>query len=305
MILSDRERNGLSSTAFFRFRLIPAFECDRIDIGDFMLIDTHVHIGAILDFEMREEDVIYSMNRYGVDFSLVSGVNAAEFDHNGQRIPDGLQTPQNQVFERTLRFARRYPDRIGVTPWMKLYAETPDDGFIRLLEENRELVYGLKLHPFHSRVAPDDPRAEAVYEIARKYHLPVVSHTGGCEEARSVHLYNAALKHPDINFVMVHMDLGSDNSEAIELLGKADNLYGDTTWVPVKSTLKAIERWGSGKILFGSDNPIDGADTYLHNKTGDRSLYQEYFNEFRAMICPEDYDNIMYRNAARLFRIDL
>lgn len=268
-----------------------------------MLIDTHVHIGKVLDFEMSEEDVIGSMDRYGIDFSLVSDVNAVEFDHIGRPIPKAWQTSQNEVFERTLRFARRYPDRIGVMPWMKLYAETPDDEFIRLLEENRHLVYGIKLHPFHSRVAPDDPRAEAVYDIARRYRLPVVSHTGGCEEARSIHLYNAAIAHPDISFVMVHMDLGTDNSEAIELLGKADNLYGDTTWVPLKSTLKAIERWGSGKLLFGSDNPIDGPDTYLHNKTGDRSLYQEYFNEFRAMISPEDYDNIMYRNAVRLFGI--
>ena len=283
--------------------MIPIAVYDRIGSGDFMLIDTHVHIGKVLDFEMSEEDVIYSMNRYGVDFSLVSSVEAVEFDHVGRAIPKALQTSQNEAFKRTLAFARRYPDRIGVTPWMKLYAETPDDEFIRLLEENRELVYGIKLHPFHSRVAPDDPRAEKVYEIAEKYDLPVVSHTGGCEEARSVHLYNAAIKHPEINFVMVHMDLGTDNHEAIELLGKADNLYGDTTWVPVKSTLKAIERWGSGKLLFGSDNPIDGADTYLHNKTGDRSLYQEYFNEFRAMISPEDYDNIMYRNAVRLFGI--
>ena len=271
--------------------------------GDLMLIDTHVHIGKILEFEMSEDDVIGSMERYGVDFSLVSNIESVEFDHRGQLLPQELQTPQNKAFEKTLAFARRNPDRIGAMPWMKLFSETPDKEFIRLLEENREHVYGIKLHPFHSRVAPDDPRTEVVYDIARRYRLPVVSHTGGCEQARSVHLLNAALAHPDIDFVMVHMDLGSDNSEAIAHLGQADNLYGDTTWVPVKSTLCAVERWGSGKILFGSDNPIDGIDTYLHNKTGDRSLYQEYFNELRAMLSPEDYNNIMYRNAARLFHI--
>lgn len=274
-----------------------------INSGDAMLIDTHVHIGKMIGFEMSEDDVIDSMDRYGVDFSLVSDIEAAEFDHTGRLIPDALQVSQNDAFAKALDFARRYPDRIGVMPWMKLYTETPDQTFIRLLEENRQLVYGIKLHPYHSRVAPDDPKAEAVYEIARQYHLPVVSHTGGCEEARSARLLNAALAHPDIDFVMVHMDLGTDNAEAIEHLGQADNLYGDTTWVPVKSTLRAVERWGSGKILFGSDNPIDGPDTYLHNKTGDRSLYQEYFNELRAMISPQDYDNIMYRNAMRLFKI--
>ena len=87
------------------------------------------------------------------------------------------------------------------------------------------------------------------------------------------------------------------------MLGRLPNLYGDTTWVPVKSTVQAIEKWGSEKILFGSDNPIDGKDTYLHNRTGDRSLYQEYFHEFRERVCEEDYDNVMYKSAQRLFGI--
>ena len=252
---------------------------------------------------MKPEEVLYSMDRYGIDFSLVSDIGAAEVDHMGQPVPRELQKSQNECFLNVLQFAQQYPERIGVMPWMRPLNEQPDDEFIRILERNRSLVYGIKLHPFHSRVAPDDPRLESVYEIARAYHLPVVSHTGGCEEARSLRLYNAAVKHPDISFVMVHMDLGTDNSEAIDLLGEADNLYGDTTWVPVHSTIRAVERWGSGKILFGSDNPIDGRDTYRYNRTHDRSLYQEYFYELRAFISPEDYDNIMYRNAARLFGI--
>ena len=279
--------------------------CDILILVMIMIIDTHVHIGKTLDFDLSPEDVLYSMERYGIDFSLVSCIEAAEFDHLGDPIPPELQKPQNEVFRKILDFAAKYPERIGALIWLKPASEMPDDEFIRLLEENRELIYGLKLHPFHSRVAPDDPVMEPIYEIAEKYKLPVVSHTGGCEEARSVHLYNAAVDHPDIDFVMVHMDLGTDNSEAIDLLGKADNLYGDTTWVPVRSTLRASNRWGSGRIMFGSDNPIDGKDTYLRNRFGDRSLYQEYFYELRAVMNPWAYDNIMYRNAARVFGIKL
>lgn len=269
-----------------------------------MIIDTHVHIGKALDFELTPEDVLYSMDRYEIDFSLVSDIEAAEYDGQGNPVPESFIKPQNQIFRETLDFAVRYPERIGVLPWLRISSELPDKEFIELLEKHRSLVYGFKFHPFHSRTAPDDPKLEPIYELAEKYSLPVVSHTGGCEEARSVHLYKAAIKHPKVKFIMVHMDLGTDNSEAIELLGRTDNLYGDTTWVPVKSTLKAIERWGSGKILFGSDNPIDGRDTYLHNRTGDRSLYQEYFHELRAVLSPWDYDNIMYRNAARVFNIE-
>lgn len=75
--------------------------------------------------------------------------------------------------------------------------------------------------------------------------------------------------------------------------------------MPIESTLKAIQKWGSEKILFGSDNPIDGKDTYLHNPKGDRSLYQQYFNEFKTMVNKADYDNIMYKNAERLFGIKI
>lgn len=268
-----------------------------------MIIDTHVHIGTMIGFDMRPEDVLYSMDRYGIGFSLVSDIEAAEYDHRGVPVPPALCRPQNEIFRDTLRFAAAHPERIGAAPWLRIGAELPDEGFVRLLKENRELVYAFKFHPFHSRRAPDDPALEPVYRLAAEYDLPIVSHTGGCEEARSVHLYNAAKAHPELRFVMVHMDLGTDNRAALDLLGRLPNLYGDTTWVPVSTTLEAIRRWGSEKMLFGSDNPVDGKDTYLHNRTGDRSLYQQYFHEFRDMVGADDYENVMYRNAVRVFNI--
>ncbi len=268
-----------------------------------MIIDTHAHIGRLIGFNMPPKNLLYSMDRYGIDFSLVSNIEAAEFDHKGRRLPFFLRKSQNKLLRETLAFAGENADRIGVLPWMRIYSETPDEEFLRLIEENRALVYGLKLHPFHSRVAPDDKRLEPVYAVARRFGLPVVSHTGGCEEARSVHIYNAAKQNPDISFVMVHMDLGTDNREAFGLLGKLPNLYGDTTWVPLKTTVEAIRRCGMDKMLFGTDNPIDGKDTLLHNKTGDRSLYQEYFGELKTLLTQEEYDCLMYKNAARLFGI--
>ena len=268
-----------------------------------MIIDTHAHIGSILDFNMTTEQLLYSMERYGIDFTLFSHIGAVECDHMGNPVPDFLQRPQNELLIEALNEAKKAPDKLGVLPWLKIRQELPDADFIRLLRENRELIYGLKLHPFHSRVAPDDVRLEPIYRLAAEFGLPVVSHTGGCPEAMSVHLFNAAKAHPETDFVMVHMDLGTDNSAALELLGELPNLYGDTTWVPVATTVEAIRRYGSRKMLFGTDNPIDGPDTLLHNRTGDRSLYQQYFNELRDMISPEEYDDLMFYNAQRVFGI--
>lgn len=270
-----------------------------------MIIDTHAHIGKVLNFNMKAHQIADSMERAGIDFTLVSNIEAVEYDHKGRKIPRILQKPQNKVLRKTIEILRPYSDKMGILIWMKSASEQPDAAFEAMLEENRDIIYGFKLHPFHSRVAPDEERMEPVYELARRYALPIVSHTGGCEQARSVHLFRAAQKHPELNFVMVHMDLGTDNSEAISLLPQLDNLYGDTTWVSVESTLKAIQAAGSEKLLFGTDNPIDGPETLWHNKFGERSLYQAYFHELKDSISERDYDNIMYKNAEKLFRIDL
>lgn len=268
-----------------------------------MIVDSHVHIGTIMNFNMTEEQVLYSMQKYRISFSLVSNIECAENDHNMKPIPEYLQKPQTLVLENTLRFASAHTEQIGVLAWLKIRTEQPDNSFHNLIAEYRHMIYGFKLHPFHSQTAPDDDKLEAYYRIAAEYELPIVSHTGGCDEASSRRLYNAAKKHPELNFVMVHMDLGTDNKTALEILGTLPNIYGDTTWVPVFTTVEAVRRYGSEKMLFGSDNPVDGEDTYLHDRKGNRSLYQQYFNEFQTMISQEDYDNIMYKNAIRLFGI--
>jgi len=268
-----------------------------------MIIDTHTHIGTILDYDMHLEQLLRSMTAHFIDFSLVSNIEAVETDPQGNPLPPELTKPQNQLLRETLDTVRPHADKLGVLPWMRVYCEMPDAEFRSILEQNRRLIYGLKLHPFHSRTAPDDPCMEPVYRLAAEYDLPIVSHTGGCKEAMSPRLYNAAKHHPELNFVMVHMDLGTDNATALDMLGKLPNLYGDTTWVPIHTTVEAIRRYGSKKMLFGTDNPIDGDNTLLSNPSGCRSLYQEYFHELRNMISPEAYDDLMYKNAQRIFKL--
>ncbi len=55
-----------------------------------MIIDTHAHIGKMLIFDMPEEDLLYSIEKYGIDFSLVSNIEGSEFDEHGKPVPDFL-----------------------------------------------------------------------------------------------------------------------------------------------------------------------------------------------------------------------
>lgn len=266
-----------------------------------MIIDTHTHIGDQFDFIMTEEMVLEAMEKYGVDYALVSNADAVEVDHVQNLIPKQEQISQEDNLKRVLAFAREHEDKIGVGVWVKPLTEVLTPELEALIEKNRDIIYALKLHPFHSKISPMDEKVKPYLELAKKYKLPVVSHTGGCEEASPIHMYEAAKAYPEIPFVMVHMGLGSDNKEALELLGKADNLYGDTAWVPMETTIEAIRRYGSKKMIFGSDMPIDGVDTYFCNGKGERSLYQDYFHILPEKVTEDEYKDLMYRNAIELF----
>lgn len=269
-----------------------------------MIIDTHLHVGGeAVGFQMNEQMVIEAMEKYHIDYGLVSSGDAAEMTHQQVLLPDTVQKTQEDALKRVLKFARRYPDKIGASVWVKPYLQGVTKELEELIADNLDVIYAIKLHPFHSNTAPTDQKILPYLSLAEKYGLAVVSHTGGCEAASPKHLYEAAKLFPKVPFVMVHMGLGTDNKEALDLLGKADNLYGDTTWVPMSTTIEAIHRYGSKKMIFGSDTPIDGVDTYLCNPKGDRSIYQDYFQLLEEKIGKEAYEDLMYKNAVRIFKL--
>lgn len=268
------------------------------------IIDAHTHIGGEkVGFHMTEAMVLEMIEKYHIDYAIVSNGDAAEMNHQRQLLPEKLQVTQEDALKRTLKFAKKYPDRIGVAVWVKPYLQGVTKELKQLICDNLGLIKAIKLHPFHSNISPVDERVLPYLQLASEYQLPVVSHTGGCEAASPVHLYEAATQFQNIPFVMVHMGLGTDNQDALDLLGKQDNLYGDTTWVPMQTTMEAIRRYGSKKMLFGSDAPIDGIDTYQCNPKGERSLYQDYFHVLPQKISPEAYEDLMWRNAKEMFRI--
>lgn len=268
-----------------------------------MFIDTHVHSGSMLNFNMPEETVLKAMDKYNIDIAIVSNCQATECDHKQNLLPQEVQIPQIVCAQNTIKFARENPGKIFSAIWVKPQQETVDEQLENLIKDNLDIIKAIKIHSYHSAVQFDGKRVEPYLQLAEKYNLPVICHTGNSDTDCVERVYNAAKKFKNVNFVMAHMGLGTDNSQAMKLIKKLPNLYGDTTWVPMENTIKFVKKIGSHKIMFGSDMPIDGVDTYAKNPFGQPSMYQDYFNQLPNLISKEDYENIMWKTAVYLFKL--
>ncbi len=175
-----------------------------------MIIDSHTHFGTMDKFNMPAKLLLKSMEKYKIDYSIVSNIESTEFTCELEPIPKKFPSRQLAANEKTLSLLKKYPA---------------------------------------------------------------------------------------INFVMVHMGLGTDNKKAIDYIAQLDNLYGDTSWVSLESTLRAVEKCGSHKILFGTDSPIDGIDTY--------EKYLELIEGLRKKLPTKDFENLMFHNAIKLFKLEL
>lgn len=268
-----------------------------------MIIDSHVHFGKSINFEMKKEDVLYAMEKYNISKVLASNAQSAECDHNQVILPQDQQVSMLDSTKDAIEFARQNPEKIYIAVWVKPKQEEPSKEFIDLIKNNLDIVKAIKVHPFHSAEPFNSPKVQAYIELAQKLKLPVITHTADDDCSHCQKVYEMALKFPKVKFVMAHLGLGTDNSEAIELCSKAPNLYGDTAWVPIEKTVEFIRKNGSKKLLFGSDMPIDGKDTYSKNGFGQDSMYIPYFKNLEQYLSKTDIENLMFKNAQKLFNI--
>ncbi len=269
------------------------------------MIDTHVHVGGeTAGFVMNEEMVLQSMEKYKIDISIVSNGDSVEYGEDFIKLPEEMQISQEETLARVIKFCRKNPGKIYGGFWCKPNHEVLTETIDKMIADNRDVIVALKVHPTLSNLSFSDEKMHPYLKLAQKYDLPVIVHTANDKVASPMRVYEMACHYPKIKFIMAHMGLGTDNKLAVELMEKATNLYADTTWVPVETTLEVIRKFGSERVMFGSDNPIDGVDTYFCNPWGEPSVYRQYFGSLKEMISLEDYENLMDKTARKVFGID-
>lgn len=260
------------------------------------IIDAHAHIGSWPTIKKTEKNILESNRKYGISFCIVSDCDCSE-------IPSFDAFPPHKVtavtgLKTTLRFVKAHPDILGAAVWVNPRGEKVSEELRTLIKKNRKYIYAMKFHPFESHLKASSPKFQPYIELAKEFSLPILVHTADDKYSDIAFLEVAAKKNPDVIFIAAHMQLCSDNKAALEALKHCPNLYGDTAWVKMNIAKKTLVKIGEDRIMFGTDNPIDGIDT-LGNP-----MYQSYFKN-KVKLPRKLYENLMYRNAIKIYGITL
>jgi len=270
-----------------------------------MLIDCHVHLNNYYTQEGEtarptEENVqrlFETMAANGVDHSVVLTSYKVNVDRPS--------------VEHVLEILAKDP-RTTVIEGLRWRGESRSDLF-HMEERIRDgLVKGIKLYPGYDKYPINDPSLESVFRLAGKYDVPVMIHCGDTfardAKVRMAHpllVDDVAVDYPDVRFVICH--LGNPwFQDTAEVLYKNDNVYADMSGLILGDFTYEFERYlvtrvkdmiaymgePGRQLMYGSDWPLVEMGPYV------KFLDSLEFDD-------ESWENIAWRTAATLFRIDV
>lgn len=138
------------------------------------------------------------------------------------------------------------------------------------------------------RVAPSEEPALSALEAVAKLGVPLMLHSydGGVEAARIAELF------PEMIVVAYHTG-GLRWRECLERVERHDNVYVEISSSVAEQGMveEAVQRLGSGRVIYGTDLPYMDPAVSLSKILG-------------ARLCGEEVEDVLYRNAERLGLVD-
>lgn len=257
------------------------------------IIDSHVHVGKYCEWDCSPDILMDCMRGFGVSMGIVSDLGGIEYDNAFNPI----STSQNQLQLNTglINKISGYGKTCKALFWIRPYAEAANRELEEYLVKNRNWFVGLKVHPRGANVKFSGENYYSYLELCRKLSLPICVHTENDGFSNIEYVRRVADQYPGVNFVAVHMGFRTDRKEAIRHIKECPNLYGDTTLVSINEVINAIQMCGDKKILFGSDAPVFGPESY------DR--YNDFEEKLRQKYSDAVLNNLFSQNAKRIFHL--
>lgn len=239
-------------------------------IRDFKKIDAHAHVGYFggwCDVGVTPEEMIAQMDLYNIEKTVISTYPIGE----------------------SIEAVDKYPDRLIGAAWIN-----PCEA--GCIEQARDAVENhgfkaIKLHPLLNAYVANDPCVFPVAELAGELDIPLMIHTGHPPFSLPWSVAQLAELYPDVKMVMVHMGHGNGIyiQAAIDLAKKYDNLYLETSGMPMHTKIKeAYETVGSDRVMWGTDMPFHHptveAQRTLVSGLEDDQLKDVFYNNVKALL---------------------
>jgi predicted TIM-barrel fold metal-dependent hydrolase len=206
-----------------------------------MIIDGHVTIGQNREVALDLEQLLATMDRFGIDRALVAPPERMIPVHN------------REGNELTIAVAQRSDNRVlayaVATPWLGREA-------IDVLARARDAgARALRLDPPLQGFDLLDGLADPLLEFAVESDWPVYVRTGTPPHALPLQLAALAARFPAASFIMGRSgatDFGQDGPAALEV---APNLYADSAHISWPVALATREGYAA-RVVFTSDAPF-------------------------------------------------
>ncbi|WP_223701952.1 amidohydrolase family protein [Sutcliffiella deserti] len=274
------------------------------------IIDAHVHfsrIGSFQDTATRLSHLSYTYEGLLKEWKenhVVGGVamGVTETIHNGfpdyqSETPMGLDL--SEAIPRNLIYC------VGINPF-KMNEEN-----IRMLEEDiqKPNVAGMKIYLGYYPFYAYDEVYKPVYQLATKYNVPVVFHTGDTYSERGLLKYShpltldeVAVAHREVTFVMAHFG-DPWVLDGAEVVYKNRNMFADLSGLIV-GTEEEIDRHKRSRFLNHLLHALDYCDHYekLMFGTDWPLVGVKAYSNFIKEIIPETFHQaVFYDTAIKVF----
>lgn len=282
------------------------------------IIDVHFHFSKCDSFDdiaktAGHENSAAHLREVFEQEGIVLGIAMGEL--GGPRI-EGVCTPHTPNLCGTVVPGKPYPHPRAVAYCAgvesgEIVRETTERS-LEIFSEHlrmRECV-GLKLYPGYNAVSINDPRHDPYYELAERFDVPVVFHTGELSGhhgllkfSHPLNVDEVASRFPGVRFVMAHCG-NPWIVDAVAVAAKNPNVYLDLSglaegnFVPdefmdhYRGHLEHIRTWLTylndwDKVMYGSDWPLVNIPAYL--------------KVIRSLIPEKYHEKVFFENACAVF----
>ncbi|MGW9557860.1 amidohydrolase family protein [Nocardiopsis sp. NPDC055551] len=242
------------------------------------IFDAHAHLAPVPG---ATERLPATMDSCGIDRTIVMAGGVVDPDVLSRQIAQGGQRLNDADNETVLSAAKTARGRL-----IPLFFANPHGGAAPY-REAASGFRGLKLAPGVHGVALDDPRTEALVEVAAQVGHHVYLHCLGRPGFGVADLVRLAGRFPGTVFVLGHAGGGDMDLHGIDQIAPDPDILLETSGGYTAVIRAALERLGPDRVLFGSEYPLQHPEAELV--------------EYRLLGLPEDVSRrVLWTNTHRL-----